>query len=387
MRVLQFTKTNQGAAWAYEQARWLSGRGVEVITVLPAVEGDMADRYVQAEMPILQGDFSLPIRHSWRFRQRARALREMVAQVSPDVVHCHFVTNVVMLRLALRNSKTPRVFQVPGPLHLEHWLFRTAEIALATPSDFWAGACRDTCKRYVNAGVPADRVFLNYYGGYGGRSCDEYRADTGVLRREFGLADDSVLIGMVSYFYRPKRLLLQRRGLKGHEDFIDAIALARRSHPEVVGLVIGGPWGGAQRYVDRVKKYARKHCPGGLVFTGHRADLKAVYRELAVAVHPSHSENLGGAAESLAAGVPTVATRVGGFPDIVIDGETGLLVRPKHPEELAGAIVDLIQNRTKASALANRGRELVCELLDIDRTGAAVLDTYRSILGVPRDNA
>lgn len=341
----------------------------------------MAERYTRAGMPIVQGDFSLPIRRPWEYWRRARSLRELVRQVAPDLLHVHFVTNIMMIRLALRRSKTPRLFQVPGPLHLEHALFRRLELALSTPSDFWAGACRDTCRRYADAGVPATRIFLNYYGGYGGRACDEYHTPSDTLRREYALAPESVLVGMVSYFYQPKRYLMQRRGLKGHEDFIDAVALVREGHPEVVGMVIGGAWGNAARYVDRVKAYAKKSCGEGVIFAGHRSDLKAVYRELAVAVHPSHSENLGGAAESLAAGVPTVATRVGGFPDVVIDGVTGFLVPPKRPVELAQAIVQTLQNPVESTSMALRGRDLVGDLLDIESTGASILGTYRSIVG------
>lgn len=387
MRVLQVVKTNEGGTWAYNQARWLTEHGVEVVTVLPSIDGGNADRYHECGMPVIARDLSLPLRRPWNLPTRIKEIRSLVASVSPDIIHCHFVTNIAMLRIALRGSRIPRLFQVPGPLHLEHWFFRWAEIALSTKADSWAGSCTRTCEIYQNAGVSEHRVFLNYYGGAGGASCDEYQTDFGVLRGELGLPQDAILVGMVSYFYAPKRYLLQMRGLKGHEDFIDAIALARSKNPKIVGVVVGDGWGNAASYVAKVKAYAEERCPGGVVFTGFRDDLKRIYREFAVAVHPSHSENLGGAAESLAAGVPTIATNIGGFPDIVIDEVTGLLVPSEDPDALAAAIMRLTEDRAWAVDMADAGRKIVCELLDLENTGAAVLDTYRRLVGLRDDSA
>ena len=62
-------------------------------------------------------------------------------EINPDLIHSHFVTTTLMLRLALgRRHKIPRIFQVPGPLHLEHWHTRTLEIASAGKKDFWIGS-------------------------------------------------------------------------------------------------------------------------------------------------------------------------------------------------------------------------------------------------------
>ena len=380
MRVLQIVKTNEGASWALAQARSLHEGGVDVVTVLPSLDGGMASEYEGLGMRTIKGDFTLPLRVPWLLLRRIEEIRRVVSQVEPDIIHCHFVTNIMMLRLALRRSRIPRLFQVPGPLHLEHWPSRLAEITLATRSDYWAAACKATRELYLRSGVPSGRVLLAYYGGYGGAACDEYVEGDGRLRRQFGIPQNAVLVGMVSYFYKPKRYLLQRRGLKGHEDFIDAIALVRTRHPEVVGVIIGGAWGNADSYVERVKAYADQRCRDSVVFTGFRSDLKMVYRELGVAVHPSHSENLGGAAESLAAGVPTVSTTVGGFPDIVLDGETGLTARPRCPQELAEAIVRMVEDPEMARAMAQAGKRLVHRMLDIESTSSVVLDGYQKIL-------
>ena len=105
-----------------------------------------------------------------------------------------------------------------------------------------------------------------------------------------------------------------------------------------------------------------------------------IYRELDVAVHPSHSENLGGAAESLAAGVPTISTNVGGFPDIVINDQTGYTVNPKSPKELGDAIIKTINSHEESHRMAFAGRDFVREMLDIKRTSENILEIYNNIL-------
>jgi len=136
----------------------------------------------------------------------------------------------------------PRVFQVPGPLHLEHLLSRQTEIATAGPQDYWIGTCRAICDRYRRAGVVDERLFVS---DYGVDLEDHVAQPRGRLRRELGIGPDVKLIGMVGIMYPPKRYLLQRRGLKGHEDLIDALALVQRSWPDVLGVCIGGAWNNA----------------------------------------------------------------------------------------------------------------------------------------------
>lgn len=380
MKILHIIKTNEGANWAFTQAQWLFNNGVDIVTVLPSINGGMAEKYKAAGMRIIQGDFSLPVTKPWQILGRVREINKLVKEVKPDIIHCHFVTNVMMVRWALRNSKIPRVFQVPGPLHLESKFFRKAEILLANDNDFWAGACKKTCEIYLESGVSQRKVFLAYYGGYGGKTVDEYQSNKNKLHEEYNISKDKILVGMVSYFYKPKAHLFQKRGLKGHEDFIDAIALAREKKPSIIGVIIGDSWGNSYKYVKKVKRYAGEKCKEGIIFTGFRKDLKDIYKELELVVHPSHSENLGGAAESLAAGVPTVSTNVGGFPDIVINGETGYTSEPKCPSNLAEAIIKMIDNPELAKSMAKNGRDKVSNLLDIEKTAYNMLSIYKEII-------
>ncbi|MBI4748163.1 MAG: glycosyltransferase family 4 protein [Acidobacteria bacterium] len=381
MRVLQLVKTSVGAAWALCQMRELVRLGMDVHVALPfddpnfSYGGPMVEKYRLAGVTVhdLQTDF--PIRKPHRFPAMAREFRRLVDQINPDIIHSHFVGTTLTMRLALGKTSTPiRIFQVPGPLHLEHPFFRTAEILTAGPSDVWIGSCTWTCQRYQQSGIDPNRLFLSYYGTDIDHTVPQ---KTGKLRQELGLSETTKIVGMVAYCYGPKWYVGQTRGLKGHEDLIDALALCLESNPDLVGVFVGGAWAGADAYAAKVQAYGRKKLGNKAIFLGNRSDVAELYPDFDVAVHPSHSENVGGAAESLMLGVPTIATDVGGFPDLVIPGKTGWLVPPKNPPWLACAILDVLENPDKARRRALQGQDLARELLSIDNTAPQIADIYR----------
>lgn len=380
MKVLNIIKTADGAGWALRQNIWLSQNGVEVVAILPFDDRGMALEYKKYGIRVIKADLSIPITKPWLLLKRTKIARKLIELEKPDIIHCHFVTNAMFMRLALgKNHHVPRVFQVPGPLHLENFLYRKAEIFTAGKADYWAGSCKRTCEIYKENGISIDRIFLCYYGGNIKERCLSQKK-TGKLRSEYGIDDRTPLVGMVAFFYKPKWYLLQNRGIKGHEDFIDAIAIVKQDIPEVKGIIIGGPWGNSEKYEECVKRYAAKKCGDRIIFTGYRSDVFEIYKDLDVAVHPSLSENLGGAGESLTFEVPTISTDIGGFPDIVIDGETGYTIPPKSAEKLAKAIIKIIRKPDDAKMVAKKGRQLVTGLLDIEITGATVLNMYNKIL-------
>lgn len=378
MKILQVVKTNRGATWAFNQAKHLKDLGVEMITVLPNNFEGHAKKYQEIGLEVIEGNWGLPITKPWKFFSLCKEIRETVKRVKPDLIHFHFVTNVLMCRLALRFDKTPRLFQVPGPLHLESPLTSFAERCLATKADYWAGACKKTCSIYTDKGIDAQRVHLAYYGVPHKEATQG--ESKGILHSEFQIPEDALIVAMVSYFYKPKKYLGQKRGLKGHEDFIDAMKIVMEKCPNAVPVVVGNAWDGAEAYEKQVHEYAKKVLGDKTIFTGYRSDIYDIYPEINVVVHPSHSENLGGAAESLMLAVPTISSDVGGFPDIVIPEETGCLVKSKDPQDLAEKIQWAITHLDEMKSMAEKGQQIVNELLDLDNTAKAVYDIYQKIL-------
>ena len=378
MKILQVVKTNRGAAWAYNQAKHLKELGVEMITVLPNSDDGYAKKYIENDLAVIEGDWRLPVTKPWRFFSVCRQIKQTIKQVQPDIIHLHFVTNVLMCRLALRKDKTPRLFQVPGPLHLESPLTSFVERITATKADYWAGACKKTCSIYTDKGIDSQRVHLAYYGVPQKEASQGL--SKGILHSEYGISENAIVVAMVSYFYKPKKYLGQKRGIKGHEDFIDAMKVVMQKHSNIVPVIIGNAWDGAEAYEKQVKEYAQNKLKDKVVFTGYRNDVYDIYPEIDIVVHPSHSENLGGAAESLMLAIPTISSDVGGFPDIVIPGETGCLAKTKNPDDLAEKIMWAVENQSELKEMAIKGQALVKNLLDLNNTAAKVYEVYSKIL-------
>jgi glycosyltransferase involved in cell wall biosynthesis len=99
-----------------------------------------------------------------------------------------------------------------------------------------------------------------------------------------------------------------------------------------------------------------------------------------VTAHPSHSENVGAASEAFILGRPVVATNVGGFPDVVIDGVTGWLVPPRAPSALADALVDALANPARTAALTAAGTARTRALLDVEKSTAIIRAVYRELV-------
>jgi len=354
--------------------RELAQLGVEVHVALPE-SGGLEQKYRDAGVAVHIAPVESSPRHPLMTRLATQNLKNLVNDIKPDLVHSHFVSTTLTMRLALRRSGLPLLFQVPGPLHLEHELFRRAELALASHNDYWIASCSWTRDLYLGQGVSKDRVFLSYYGS----DLPQELPTKGKLRDEVALEQGDQVVGMVAYMYAPKRYLGQSRGIKGHEDLIDALAICRNWGLPVNGVFVGGAWAGAAEYEKAVRAYGQRRLGENAIFLGTRSDVAELYPDFSVAVHPSHSENLGGAAESLASGIPTIATNVGGFPDIVIPGETGWLVPPRDPNALAVAIRSVLTDPDHAKMTGQRGRRLALRELDVRHTASQVREIYSRV--------
>ncbi|MBA3700067.1 MAG: glycosyltransferase family 4 protein [Planctomycetes bacterium] len=377
MRVLHLLKTGIGARWALHQVQELIHLGIDAQVALPA--GPMVERFaaIGAKTHLFQSDIAA--HRPWHWPKMFASLHDLVDTIAPDVIHSHFVGTTVTMRLALKSLDIPRVFQVPGPLHLEHPLYARAELAFADGRDHWIAACRWTKQAYHAYGIAPQRVSLSY--NTTDVSAFTPRSRSGGLRQALHLKSGTRIAGMVAYLYPPKRYLGQRRGIKGHEDFIDAIARCRAIGHDVVGVVVGGAWGGAAWYESQIHAYATRHCPDGIHFLGLRNDVNDLYTEFDVAVHPSLSENVGGALESSLMAVPTIATSVGGFPDLVIPNQTGWLVPPASPIALAEALSQALADDMHARQLAANARELALRLFSPPRLAREIRDIYRLVSG------
>jgi glycosyltransferase involved in cell wall biosynthesis len=168
---------------------------------------------------------------------------------------------------------------------------------------------------------------------------------------------------------------------KAHEVLLAAAARLLVRHPQLRFIIAGdGPRLGELRELAQTLRIA-----GSVTFRGHCEDVPAVLAEADAFVLPSRSEAFpNGAIEAMAAGLPVVASAVGGLLDLIEDGRTGVLVRPDDPIALAHALEALIGSPEAAADLGANAREEVTRRYSFDRMVRAFEDLYLSRLGTPR---
>lgn len=187
------------------------------------------------------------------------------------------------------------------------------------------------------------------------------------LRAEFGLGDAPVAI-VVSRLHPDK----------GIQHLIDATALLIDDVPGIRLLVVGD---GSER-VKLEDQTSRTGLEDVITFTGFRTDVVDLLRAADVCVLPSYHENMPyGILEAMSVGLPVVATAVGGIPEVVVEGETGLLVPPRETEPLRGAIASVLCGPRAAQAMGAAGLERVRTHFTIgqmlESTEAYCLETRR----------
>ncbi len=170
--------------------------------------------------------------------------------------------------------------------------------------------------------------------------------------------------------------------LKGFRYLLGAMALLRRSRPDLTLTVIGTP-------SDRTRQKVEEMGLGqAITFTG-RVEVEAIaraYAASAVAVVPSLYEGFGfPAGEAMACRVPVVSTWAGALPEVVgPDGEAGLLVEPRDPQALCRAIASLLDSPERRRAMGAAGRKRVLSLFTWRCTAERTVEVYREALAERR---
>jgi glycosyltransferase involved in cell wall biosynthesis len=222
---------------------------------------------------------------------------------------------------------------------------------------------------YRERGVRARR-FVTIYDGI-----DVSRFATGggaAVRRELGIPATAPCVGIVGHVQRWKGQLL----------VADAVARARRHVPGLRCLVVGGVHRLGAEYAERLKeRIAAPDLAGHVMVTGARRDVAACMDAMDVVIHASDREPFGRVVlEAMAAGRPVIAPREGGPLEIVVDGETGLLVPPRDADALAGAIVSLVNDPARRTAMARAARARVTAVFDIHQHMRAVEAVFEDVL-------
>ncbi|MBX5482777.1 MAG: glycosyltransferase [Myxococcaceae bacterium] len=165
--------------------------------------------------------------------------------------------------------------------------------------------------------------------------------------------------------------------VKRQEDLLQAIALLRRRGIRLHAFLIGD--GARRAQVEALA--AQLRLKDRVHFLGHRLDVPAVLARATLGVLCSSHEGLSNAViEGMAARLPMVVTRVGGNPDLIVDGERGFVVPPFQPEALADAVARVLADPARARTLGANGRAFVERELTLERLVNRHDRLYRAVL-------
>lgn len=322
-------------------------------------------------------------------------LAGLLAAHAPDVLHMHMfraeVTGIrAALRLAEQGGARPYLVSTVHSSRRRSAEDRELLRALTPTLDRLIGVSRSIVRKLDDegrAGPHGPTVELIYNGVDLERYDQQEPCCT--LPEEYGFPGATPLVGVVARL-EPE---------KGHATLIEAWPRVLRRLPEARLLVIGE---GSRRVALEEQADAlgllgedcagdscvgtRRARPGAsVIFTGLRDDVPAVTAALDVAVLPSYREAQGIALlEAMALRRPVIATNVGGIPEVVEDGRTGLLVPPRDAEALAGAIVRLLTDHPLADTLGRAGHDLVRDRFCVQRMVSAIEAIYEEGASVVR---
>lgn len=166
---------------------------------------------------------------------------------------------------------------------------------------------------------------------------------------------------------------------KGHEYLVEAMPGVVGARPDVLFLLVGRDSGTMERTRDRVRELGLE---GRVRFLGNRTDVPDLLRASDLFVHPSLEEGFSNAIlEAMGGGLPVVACDVGGNPEAVLDGVTGLLVPPRDPESLAAAVLDLLADGEKRRRMGEEGRRRAGTEFTLERMVEEMESFYESVAG------
>ena len=294
------------------------------------------------------------------------ALAAYFARVRPDVVHTHmYRADVIATKavLATTHAGNPRPYLV-STVHSSR--VRSAEdretLRCLTPDMDQLIAVSKAIVAKIADERPGLAPVRLIYNGVDLRRYDDQQPASN-LRDQYGMEPGSKVVGVVARL-EPE---------KGHQTLIDAWPHVLRSVPDAYLLVVGeGSLRDALEHRAAANRVAHR-----VVFTGRRDDIPAVTAAFDVAVLPSHREAQGlSILEAMAMSRPVVASDVGGIPEMIEDGVTGLLVEHDHPVELAAAIVRLLKDRAFAATIARAGHDLVHDRFCIELMVKAIEQIY-----------
>jgi glycosyltransferase involved in cell wall biosynthesis len=302
------------------------------------------------------------------------ALYRLLRRERPHIVHTHTAKAGFVGRLAAWLVGVPVVVHTYHG-HVLHsyysprktWLLRRMERVLGSLTDRIIAVSEQVKRDLVDYRVANPEKIGIIALGFELKPFLDGAVHRGSFRRELGVSNGAPLVGIVGRIFP----------IKNHRLFLDAAARIAAEEKAARFVVVGD---------GALRRQMEEHANGlgiadRVIFTGWRRDLPRIYADLDVLVVSSNNEGTPvSAIEAMASGCPVVATRVGGLPDLIDDGETGYLVPREDAHALGAAVMGLLRNHETARRIGETARARVAERFTTERLAADMERLYSDLL-------
>lgn len=310
---------------------------------------------------------SLASKYFQTSRQIARSLRsgrfDVLHAMSPSAYIVGMLADGVIKRRPLVMSRVSLNFYQHNAR-----LFGIVERLMHRRVDLATGNAQAILRELQAEGIPAEKLLL-IHNGIDSQVFIESMIERRDARTQLRLSQSALVLTSVANLYP----------YKGHADLLEALHLLKDRLPAEWTLLVAGCDidGGADRLRSLTEKLTlTRHVQ----YLGPRGDIPAILSAADIHISASHYEGFpNNVLEAMCASLPVVGTAVGGVPEQVVEGATGLLVPPHDPQALAAAILVLAGDPSRRQALGKAGRERVVQQFTIQRSVAILEHIYASL--------
>jgi glycosyltransferase involved in cell wall biosynthesis len=308
---------------------------------------DLIDAARQSDVPVER----IPERFVFDVQVVSR-LRKLVEHLNPDVIQTHASKSHFLMRcsglgkdkpwIAFHHGYTSTDFRSPIYNSLDRWSLQAPQRIVTV-----SRATKEQLRRH---GVSGERITV-VHNAVPAKPHRQAQNDASVIRQkkiDLDVSPDEKIIVCIGRLSKEKAQI----------DVVAALAHLKKQRPELaVRVLIIGDGPERERISQAIQSAGLEKS---FLLTGHLTDPTPYYEAADIVAIPSLSEGSPNVLlEAMAFGVPVVATKVGGIPEIVTDGETALLVPAQDPSAMAAAIARLLSDPGTASTLARQAREKV----------------------------
>jgi glycosyltransferase involved in cell wall biosynthesis len=215
-------------------------------------------------------------------------------------------------------------------------------------------------------GISPEKI-VTIYNGIDMTEFDNPNFDKNSLRTTYGLASSTQVVGVVANL----------RSMKGHADVIAALPAIVEQIPDVAFMFIG-----RDNMNGEIQRLAQESgLSEYIIFTGFNPEVRPFYELFDLFLLPSTWEGCPvSILEAMAMGKPVVGTTVGGIPELVVEGQTGLLIPPHNPVAIASSVVSLLKKPDEARKMGQAGRARVEEHFTLPEMVRKIETVYDKLL-------